>query len=122
MSGPDSIDDLLSNPNKYGMPTLKEYMSTQDKRKWLGHKDELLESIDNGDPILGVRQRYYLEFGSGVYRVTSLDQAQRIAVDSGLNFPQDFVVDPQLRHDSSSKIYNHVTFRSKSDLAKRANW
>lgn len=111
-----TIDDIAENPTKFGMPTLDEF--TRNKEKWMGRDDDEIAAIDRGDPVLGCRQRYYIEN----YRVESLEQAERIARDMGLNLFHDFVVHPQLRPDHGAGFYNEVTFRPKRDLQKRENW
>lgn len=116
----DTIDELASNPGKYGVPTLEEVTRKHYSKRdvMFGRDDEMLEAIDRGDPLLGCRQKYYIDH----YRVSSLEQAQRISRDMGYRFPDDFVVDPQLRADERGGFYNHVTFRSKESVAKREKW
>lgn len=116
MISPDSIDDLMENPSKFGMPTLAEFV--RNKEKFMGREDDEIAAIDRGDPLLGCRQRYYVEH----YRVESLEQAQRIASDMGLNLYHDFIIDPQLRPDGAAGFYNEVTFRSKATVTKRTRW
>ena len=113
---PESLEDLEQNPNKYGMPTLDEF--SRNREKYMGREDDEIAAIDAGDPALGCRQKYYVEH----YRVDSLEQAQRIALDMGLNLFHDFIVDPQLRTDSGGGFYNEVRFRSKRSIAERESW
>ena len=117
---PESIEDLVECPSKFGMPTLEEITRKHYSKReaFYGREDEEIAAIDRGDPILGCRQKYYVEG----YRVESLEQAERIARDMGLNLFHDFVVHPQLRPDGAASFYNEVTFRSKSSVQKRANW
>jgi hypothetical protein len=112
----ESIEDLAENPAKFGMPTLAEFI--RNKEKYMGRHDDEVAAVDRGDPVLGCRQRYYLEH----YRVDSLEQAERIAIDMGLSLHHDFVIDPQLRPDGAAGFYNEVTFRRKAAVAKRARW
>lgn len=116
MRTPDSIEELTENPSKFGMPTFEEF--SKNKEKWMGREDDEITAIDCGDPLLGCRQKYYLEN----YRVESLEQAERIARDMGLNLFHDFIVHPQLRPDGGAGFYNEVTFRVKSLLEKRKSW
>lgn len=102
------------------MPTFEEFRKT--KEKWMGRLDDEIAAIDRGDPLLGCRQRYYVEDAGGRYRVESLEQAERIAVDMGLSLFHDFITDPQLRPDGASGFFNEVTFRSKRSIEKRAHW
>lgn len=116
MNSPDSIEDLMENPSKFGMPTFDEFVGNRDK--YTDRPDAMIEAIDRGDPALGCRQRYYVEH----YRVDSLEQAQRIASDMGGSLYEDYIIDPQLRPDGAGGFYNDVTFRSKKSLEKRKTW
>lgn len=115
----ETLEDLVDNPEKFGMPTFDAFR--RNKEKWTGRYDDEIAAIDRGDPVLGIRQRYYLWDGAADYRCESLEQAERIARDMGLNLHEDFVVDPQVKQDSDG-LYNHVTFRSKRELARRSQW
>lgn len=116
----DGIDELVANPSKYGVPTMEEvtrrHYSKRDQM--FGREDDMLISIDNGDPMLRCRQKYFIEH----YPVKSLEQAQRIAGEMGLRFPHDFVIDPQLRNDDRGSFYNEVTFRSRMSIERRKRW
>lgn len=117
MPAPQTIEDLAENPNKYGMPTFEEFR--KNKEKWMGRADEEIAAIDKGDPMLKCKQRYFIES----YRVDSLEQAERIAIDMGYDLFRDFVICPQLRPDETLRgFYNEVTFRVKDDLKKRESW
>jgi hypothetical protein len=116
MAVAESIEELAENPTKFGMPTFSEF--SKNKEKWMGRADDEIAAIDRGDPMLGCRQKYYVE----QYRVESLEQAERIARDMGHDLFHDFVVHPQLRPDGGAGFYNEVTFRVKASLQKRASW
>lgn len=120
MSGANSIDDLLSDPHRYGFCTFEEFR--RNKEKWLGRADDEISSVDAGDRNLQCRNVYYLESDAGRYRVDSLEQAERIALDMGLNLFHDFLIKPQVREDISARNYIEVTFLAKQLIAKRANW
>lgn len=121
LAGPESIEDLAENPTKWGMPTFEQFR--KNKERWMGRADDEIAAIDRGDPLLGCRQRYYIEdSGTGKHRVESLEQAERIAVDMGLNLFHDFITDPQLRPDGAGGFLNEVTFRSKRSIEKRIRW
>lgn len=115
---PDDIQDLIDNPTRYGVPTFEEFI--KNKRKWMGSKDDVLASVDRGDHILKntYRHKYFVEG----YRVDSLEQAERIALDMGFNLYDDFILDPQLKHDESGRLINEVSFRAKKTLEKRSSW
>lgn len=113
---PDSIDEVMDDPNAYGIPTFEQFI--RDKKKYMGSKEDVLESIDRGDPITKARHKYFVEH----YRVESLEQAERIARDMGFNLYENFVLDPQLVTDESGRLVNEVRFRSKQSLEKRSGW
>jgi len=111
---PDKLEDLAETPNKYGMPTFEQYV--QNREKYNGRYDEVITSVDNGDKLTGCRQKYYVDN----YRVESLEQAERIASDMGLNLHHDFIIDPQFQDDDG--IYLKVTFRPKAEIERRGSW
>lgn len=116
MIAPESLEELIKHPTRYGMPTFAEFR--RNKEKFMGRADDEIAAIDRGDPMLGCRQKYYVEH----YPVESLEQAERIARDMGLSLFHDFIIDPQLRPDHGAGFYNEVTFRSKRSIEKRAAW
>ncbi len=113
---PESIEELVENPSKYGMPTFDEFI--KNKRKYLGSKEEMLESIDRGDPLTKLKHRYYVEG----YRVETLEQAERLALDMGFNLYNDFILDAQIVPDYGHTNISEVRFRSKRALERRASW
>jgi hypothetical protein len=115
-----SLEELIENPAKFGIPTFDEYR--RNKERYRGRYDDEVASIDAGDKILGVVQRYVVWDGGCEYRVESLEQAERIAGDMGLNLHQDFIVDPQIRDDGPGRFHNRVTFRSKRAVNRRSEW
>jgi hypothetical protein len=112
---PDSIEELTENPAAFGVPTFEEFV--KNKRKWMGSKEDMLEAIDRGDPMLKLKHKYFVEN----YRVDCLEQAERIALDMGFDLYEDFILDPQVVPDIEGMI-TEVRFRSKSALEKRSHW
>lgn len=111
-----TLEDLMANPRAYGLPTPDEYRRnrTKFKEQFFGREDDEIAAIDRGDPLLGCRQKYFIATSLHTYQCKSLEDAQRIALDMGLNLFKDFSVDPQLRSDGTGGIVNHVTFQPKS--------
>lgn len=99
MKTAQSIEELLENPTAYGMPTFEEFR--KNKQKYLGRKDDEVASIDRGDTNLKCRQVYYV-MG---YKISSLEQGERIAKDMGYDFYTDFKAKPQVMPDSSVRGY-----------------
>jgi hypothetical protein len=119
---PDDLDELMEDPTKYGMPTFEEFR--RNKEKYLGRPDDEVASVDRGDPVLGLRHRYYLDTLAGEYRIDSLEQADRICREMGKNLFTDFYVDPQIRDDGPQgrSLITHVYFRAKDKVEKRRSW
>lgn len=114
-------EDLFEFARKAGLPSLKEVLSNKygERDRMLGREDEMITSIDAGDKQTGARQKYYLSDGTE-YRIESIEQAERIARDMGLNLHQDFIYDGQYQDDDG--IYLKVTFRTKRSVHKRSQW
>lgn len=117
MHMPESIEELAENPAKYGVPTLEEFV--RNREKYQGRYDDEIIAIDKGDQNLGCKQKYKVNG----YSAESLEHAERLARDMGYNLFQDFIVDPQVRADSSVRgYYTEVNFRPKESIEKRRNW
>lgn len=114
----ETLQELEESPEKFGMPTFEEFR--RNKERYMGRYDDEVASVDAGDKATGAIQKYYLSDVSGHYRCETLEYAERIALDMGLNLHQDFKIDPQYKDDDG--IYIEVTFRSKRSLARRDSW
>lgn len=110
----DTIEDLMANPRDYGMPTFEEFVA--HKERYRDRYDAFVASIDAGDHNTGAIQRYFIETKNGEKRVSSLEQAERIARDMGLSIHNmdDFKIDPQYQPgDTAGKHWLKVTFRPR---------
>ena len=116
----ESVDELSERPEDFGFCDFETFR--KNKEKWIGRDDDELAAIDKGDPLLGCKQVYYIEDDSN-YRVDSLEQAERLAREMGLNIFKDFAVKPQIKPvGHNGKFYNEVTFKSKRSLERRKQW
>lgn len=104
---PDSVEELMANPTAFGMPTFEEFR--RNKEKYVGRPDDEIAAIDRGDQNLKCRQKYFIEG----YPVSSLEKAERIALDMGKSLFHDFKTDPQVRTDDRGGFYIEVNFRAK---------
>jgi hypothetical protein len=112
-----TIEDLMTNPNDYGMPTFDEFR--KNKSKYMANPEEKIAAIDRGDPMLGCFQKYYVEYGLKKYGPLPLETLERIAIAEGLSLHHDFIEDPQLKEDGRGGFYNEVTFRPNPMAIKR---
>jgi hypothetical protein len=113
---PDSIEELTKDPAAYGIPTFEEFV--KNKRKYLGSREDTLESVDRGCHATRLKHRYFVEG----YRVDSLEQAERIALDMGFDLYENFILDPQIVQNGNDGLINEVRFRSKESIARRSKW
>lgn len=114
-----SFNDILDNPEAYGLPTFEDFQ--KNPAKWKRRPEDEINAIDRGDPMLGCFQKYYIQTRTGRrYGPYSLELIESIAVDEGLNIHHDFIKDPQLRPDGSGGFYNEVTFKPNPNAIVRA--
>lgn len=116
------IDDVLERPSDYGFCSVDEFTRKHynKRERMVGRHDDEVTAIDRGDHVLGCLQKYFV----GDYRVDSLEQAERLAREMGMNLHRDFVVKPQLRHDPGTRLgfYNEVRFVAKVTIQRRKGW
>ncbi len=114
-----SIEELTSNPNKFGAPTFEQYKADRDK--YLGRNDDTFNAIDKGSRSLGkvaVKHEYEIEG----FRCKSLEEVERVASEQlGINIDQlDYR--PELIPQGGGKCNVLVKFISKDDREKRDQW
>lgn len=87
-----TMDELMSNPHKYGFCTLEEFSKNPDK--WRQKKTEVLDAVDNSTQVFRqyVRKQIYEVCG---YQTESVEELERIALNEGID-PVDLVPMPQL--------------------------
>lgn len=79
---PKSMDELIANPKRFGMPTFEEYC--QNPTKWKPSWDGKLAAADNGSRNLNHRINKYIWEVEGT-RCDSPEQAERIAREKGID-------------------------------------
>lgn len=89
MSLDPSIEDVLTNPRKFGLPTFQDFASNPDRYRehWFGKSDELFGYIDKGSEILN---RYFskVRFKFKNYECDSLERVESVAKDEGLTIKE----------------------------------
>jgi len=118
MKSADTIDQFLETPEQFGFCSFEDFR--RNKEKWMGRPDDEVAAIDRGDHILGCKQKYIIEG----YPVRSLEEAERVAREMGLNLFSDCLFKPQVRHELGSRrhFYTEVNIISKQTFEKRKGW
>lgn len=115
---PGSAEDVMSNPKDFGMPTFEEF--AQNREKWLGRDDEILEGVaKGGDTTKGMYRRHQYEIEG--YKCSSLDEVERVALSQGIAL-RDLDYRATLVDTGSGKNDVLIRFISKTERDKRASW
>src|SRR6185437_3856001 len=119
----DNIDEeIYTNPNKFGMPTLHEYVKIRDE-KMRKQRLALLESIDRGAHNLHKIKKY--KFYIGNYQCSSLEQVERIAQEMGVDiYGMDGTLPYKAEVVDNGGLYGEIIVRffSQSEHARRQSW
>lgn len=113
MKMPETVEDIMLDPHRYGIPTCEEYLknSKHYREKFFGRDDDEFASIDAGLKLIKqfVRtQKYFVEG----YECASLEEADRTAANMGFKLTQ-LVPKPELIPNGGGKADLHVYFISK---------
>lgn len=112
-----SLDDILDNPKKFGIPTFEDFAKSPEKyRTSLEH---LFESVDRGSSALNrlIIKHEYLILG---HRADSLEQVQRIMTEEGYTLDQ-LTIQPELHKETAGKLKVVVSFIPKERGAQIEN-
>jgi len=117
MAGPDvhrlTLEDLMDNPKKYGLPTLAEF--ARNPAILRGAADELFANVDKGSAILGKQVREHRYYWRGI-KMDSLERVQKAAMDDmGLGVDA-LTVKPELERGTAGKYIIHVYVEPKRKL------
>ena len=107
-----TVDDLLDNPNKYGLPTFQEF--AKNPAKWKQGVEELFEIVDKGSTELNrlIRKHEYRILG---YKCDSLEEVQRIMNAEGIRL-EDFEIKGDLHRETAGKLKVIVDFVPKNKM------
>lgn len=101
-----TIDYILQNPGKFGLPSFDEYAKNPDKYNI--RPDETLACVANGNTILqrDIKRHVYHICG---YQVESLEKVETIALDHGWDLAK-MDIKPHLEQAGAGKYEIHVNF------------
>lgn len=105
-----TIEDLLENPTKFGLPTLEQFARNKDK--WKIDPDQTLKAIDAGSKNLERHVSKHVYFVLG-HKCDSLEKAEQVAQDFGVNI-RDLDVRPEVVELGAGKCNIHVKFSLKA--------
>lgn len=107
-----TIQDVMEDPRRFGMPTFEEFR--KDPEKWKGRSDELLVSAEGSTTVKSLRDSIEKQTYSclGYDCGTSLEKVERIATEEGYKV-SDLEMAPEIRPDVGGKVRIHVAFRAK---------
>lgn len=104
-----TLDDIMADPTRFGMPTFDEFSKNPDKYK--SRADDLLEKADVGSVNLKniVRKYKYQVFG---FDCDSLERVERIMKEEG-HISTDFNMVPEIIPCGQNKCEILVKFELK---------
>lgn len=111
------MDDIMSDPSKYGAPTFEEFRSNPEK--WLGRDDDKFVSADKGSQVLSNVRKHIYEIEG--YRCKTLEEVEKIAASQGIPL-RSLDYRPELIPLGGGQADILVKFVSKDGREARANW
>jgi hypothetical protein len=104
-----TVEDLASNPKKYGLPTIEEFARDPERFRAGVTSSDLMAQIDRGSQMLN-RHVTHHEYWVGEYRCESLEAADRMLSEMGIavtahNFK------PEVIDTGAGKCKVKVTFK-----------
>lgn len=105
------LEDLATNPNKYGMPTFEQFAKNPNKYR-LG-ESSMVDAIDKGTSLFSnvSHHVYKIKTKSGMLYDCgqSLEKVEMIAKQEGYRLTQ-LKPKPEMREGFSTRMYVEVTF------------
>lgn len=106
-----TLDDLMANPKKYGLPTFQEFQ--REPGKYRQPEDGDFGWVEKGSDLLrGVIKSHSYECLG--YKAKNLETCERIAKDHGLGI-MDLDMKPELVQENAGKYSVLVRFTRKHD-------
>lgn len=104
----ESFDDLLKDPNKFGVPTFEQFR--KNPKLFRVDPEEAFICAENGSTIFkkDISYRFFLDS----YECKNLEEVQRIAQAEGYNF-KDLDIKPEIRKLPGGKAEFIVKFYNK---------
>ena len=108
-----SLEDILNNPHKYGVPTFEEFQKNPDAYRT--SKTFQLDSASNGSILLNslIKSQTYELDG---YKCKSLEEVEKVALNQGIRL-DDLIMEPELEKDTAGKLICRVKFTTKTRRA-----
>lgn len=105
-----TLDDILANPTRYGMPSFDEFRKAPDK--WRKRPDDVFTLADGSTRVFrgAVAKQVYFIKG---YKCDNLEKVERIAKEEGMNL-YNLEMIPEVKPISSSQCEIHITFKEKA--------
>lgn len=114
-----AFEDLVQNPNKFGLPTFEEFKNNREK--WLGKRDDSFDQVDKGSKNLSrmVKKQKYEIAGR---KCKSLEEVERVAhCELGIDIDKlDYR--PELIPQGGGTCDVLVKFVSKEERERRKDW
>lgn len=118
-----SQEDILEDPNRYGLPTFQEFCKNPEK--WRANPEQVLIDATRGSTILK-KAISKITFAFRCWETSSAEKIERILADYGLK-PQDVEMKPELIYLGNGKCKCIVNFIEKErrecgpDLTSKRN-
>lgn len=118
-----TMEKILADPESVGMPSFQTYVKNRDQAR-RQQLQELFVSIDKGCTHLPRIKKY--RFYVGLYEAKSLEQADRIASDEGIDICE--IKDGQYPYHAEvvdrGGLYGEISIRffGHTELARRQAW
>ncbi len=110
-----TLDDIVSDPHKYGAPTFAEFAKNPDK--WRSSNSNMLDSVDAGSILLRqILNKQIYEIDG--YRCNSLEEVERVAKDQGIDL-NNIVCRPEVVPVGGGRCDILVKFTSRKSVDER---
>lgn len=113
-----SLDEIMSSPEEYGMPTFDQFRKNPDNYR--KRSDHTLEIVERGSQLIGGSIEKY-EFWIYGYKCKTLHEVQRIAGNMGIA-NKDLKMISELIPGVAHKGTMKINFMSKADYKRRSEW
>ena len=111
-----SLEDLMENPEMFGLPTFEQFAANRDYyiKSWKMHDEATFESADEGSVAFKKNTKEHV-YHYGVYNSKKLYDIVKIVKNSGVNF-KDLGYAVQEERTTAGKSIFHIKFYEKGKL------
>lgn len=98
------MEDLQTDPHRFGAPTFEEFC--RNREKFMGRGDDIFTQVQNGSQVMRkmIKRQYYEIRG---YKCNSLEEVERVAQNEGIAL-KDLSMRPELRQSYAEGKYDIV--------------